>query len=197
MGGAGQLDTRTLRCVPVGRLRARPHARPAGRCPGSRRCRDHADRPRGPSVPIELAHLRTFSLDGTERRDLHGWEIAVATPEKVLSDSALSPAASAAFGDLQGFATRAHDSLDWREAVRLIDTHPERTRGDAPAGRTARVLETPVPEPLARRAAHPGQRVRRILLGDHEFDGSDGELLAPWNVVANIDAADLREELRR
>ncbi|MGO9753097.1 MAG: type IV toxin-antitoxin system AbiEi family antitoxin domain-containing protein [Solirubrobacteraceae bacterium] len=148
-------------------------------------------------VPIELAHLRTFSLDGTERRDLHGWEISVATPEKVLSDSALVPGRVGGVRGLARIATRAQDSLDWREAVRLIDTHPNGLAAMRRLAALLEVVETPVPEPLARRAAHPGQRVRRILLGDHEFDGSDGELLEPWNVVANIDAADLHEELRR
>jgi predicted transcriptional regulator of viral defense system len=121
----------------------------------------------------------------------------VATPEKVLSDSALVPGRVGGARGLARIATRAQDSLDWREAVRLIDAHPNGLAAMRRLAALLEVVETPVPEPLASRAAHPGQRVRRILLSDHEFDGSDGELLEPWNVIANIDAADLREELRR
>ena len=46
-----------------------------------------------------------------------------------------------------------------------------------------------------RRPAHPGQRVRRIFLGEPEFEGNEGELLEPWRVVGNVDAEDLQEEL--
>lgn len=148
-------------------------------------------------VPIELAHLRTFSLDGAQRRELHGWEISVATPEKVLSDSTLVPGRVGGIRGLARIATRAHDSVDWRETVRLLDAHPNGLAAMRRLAALLEVAETPVPKPLARQAAHPGQRVRRILLSDHECDGSAGELLEPWNVVANIDAADLREELMR
>jgi predicted transcriptional regulator of viral defense system len=148
-------------------------------------------------VPIELVHLRTFSLDGTQRRELHGWEVAIATPEKIVSDSALLPERVGGVRGLARIAVRARDSVDWREIVRLAEAH---RRGPAAMRRLAALLtivQSPVPEPLSHRAAHLGQRVSPILLGDAEFDGPDGELLEPWHVVANIDAQDLREELRR
>jgi predicted transcriptional regulator of viral defense system len=148
-------------------------------------------------IPIELVYLRTFSTEGSELRELHGWDVRIASPEKVVSDSALLPGRVGGVRGLARIAVRAEDSIDWRNVVRLTEAHPS---GLAAMRRLAALMEligTRVPEPLAARASHPGQRVRRIYLGETEFEGHDGELLEPWNVVGNVDAADLREELGR
>lgn len=148
-------------------------------------------------IPIQLIHLRTFSVEGSERRDLHGWAVQIATPEKVISDGALLPGRVGGIRGLARIAVRAEGSIDWREVVRLTDSHPN---GLAALRRLAALLDvigTPVPRPLAARAAHPTQRVRRIFLGEPEFEGGDGELLEPWTVIGNVGAEDLREELRR
>jgi predicted transcriptional regulator of viral defense system len=148
-------------------------------------------------IPIELVHLRTFSLDGTHGRDLHGWSIVIATPEKVVSDSALVPGRVGGIRGLARIAVRARETIQWPEVVRLTEGHPN---GIAAMRRLAALLDLlgePVPEPLAARAAHPGRRVRQILLSDSEFDGNQGKSLQPWSVIANVDAEELREELRR
>lgn len=148
-------------------------------------------------VPIDLVHLRTFSTDGSHRRDINGWDVQIASPEKVVSDSALLPRRVGGVRGLARIAVRAEGSIDWRQVVQLTEAHPS---GLAAMRRLAALLEVigaTVPRPLAARAAHPGHRVRRIFLGEPEFEGDDGELLEPWNVIGNVDAADLREELGR
>lgn len=148
-------------------------------------------------VPIELVHLRTFSTEGSECRDLHGWDVQIASPEKVVSDSALLPGRVGGVRGLARIAIRAEDSIDWREVVRLTEAHPKGLAAMRRLAALLDVIEAPVPRPLAARAAHRGQRVRRIFLGEPEFEGEDGELLEPWNVIGNVDAQDLREELSR
>lgn len=159
--------------------------------PGAKRPKAWAE------VPIELVHLRTFSTEGSQRRELHGWEIQIASPEKVVSDGALLPGRVGGVRGLARIAVRAENSVDWREVVRLTEAHPNGLPAMRRLAALLEVLETPVPRPLAARAAQPGQRVRQIFLGEPEFEGRDGELLEPWSVIGNVDAEDLREELGR
>jgi predicted transcriptional regulator of viral defense system len=149
------------------------------------------------NVPVELIHLRAFSPDATERRELHGWSIVIANLEKVVSDSALLPGRVGGVRGLVRIVDRARETVEWSEVVRLTEPHPS---GPATLRRLAALLDVigePVPQSLARAAAPKGKRVRQILLGDPAFDGNDGAVLLPWNVIGNVFADDLREELRR
>ncbi len=146
-------------------------------------------------VPIELVYLRTFSPDGAQRRNLHGSNVQIASPEKVVSDSALLPRRVGGVRGLARIAARAEDSIDWREVVRLTEAHPSGLAAMRRLAALLDVIDTPVPQPLAARAAHPGQRVRPIFLGEPGFEGEAGELLDRWRVIANVDADDLQAEL--
>lgn len=148
-------------------------------------------------IPIELIRLRTFSTEGSERRTLHDWGIQIAAPEKVVSDAALLPGRVGGIRGLAEIASRAADSIAWRDVVRLTESHPNGLTALRRLAALLDLLERPVPRPLAKRAAHPGQRVRQIFLERTEFEGEDGELLEPWAVVANVDPRELREELSR
>jgi predicted transcriptional regulator of viral defense system len=159
--------------------------------PGAKRPKAWVD------VPIELVRLRTFSPEGTQRRELRGWEIAIASSEKVLSDCALLPGRAGGVRGLARIAVRARSSIDWREVVRLAEAHPNGLAAMRRLAALLDIVEPPVPRPLAARASHAGRRVRRIFLGDPKFDGSEGPLLEPWGVIANVDREDLREELWR
>jgi predicted transcriptional regulator of viral defense system len=148
-------------------------------------------------VPIELVRLRRFSTEGTERRELHGWDIVVATPEKLVGDAALLPARVGGVLGLARIVDRAHGSINWREVIRLTETHPHGLAAMRRLAALLDLLQIPVPRPLAQQAAHRGRRVRQIFLGEPRFDGSEGDLLEPWDVIGNVDAEDLRDELRR
>lgn len=146
-------------------------------------------------MPIALIHLRSFSLEGVEPRELHGWRVAVATAEKVVVDGA---AVQGRIGGLPGLArvvSRTAEDLDWK---RVVEISERLSRGRAVARRLAallEVLELPVPTVLAERA-EIRERARVLLLGDPERHGVDGPTLERWGVVANVGLEALREELR-
>lgn len=156
--------------------------------------RSGARRPRAwEDVPIDLVHLRSFSLDGTARRELHGWAVVMATAEKVVIDGANT---QARIGGIQGLArVLSRGDLAWERVVELSETL---TRGAAALrrlGALLEVLELPVPGALVERAEVRG-RSRTLMLSDAEHHGTDGPTLERWNVVANVPLETLRAELR-
>lgn len=147
-------------------------------------------------TPIALIHLRSFSLDGVERRELHGWPIAVATPEKVLVDGATIPSRMGGTLGLARVVSRAPKDLDWK---RVVGISQQFARGRAATRRLAALLELldlRVPSVLAKHAEIQ-RRSRPLFLGDPERDGTDGPLLERWGAIANVDVEALRDELRR
>ena len=147
-------------------------------------------------LPVALIHLRSFTLEGTETRELHGWPVVIATAEKIIIDGAANQARLGGVQALARVISRVPDDLDWERVVELSATL---VRGPAALRRLAalmELLELSVPTPLAERA-EVRERSRILLLSDAEHHGTDGLKLARWNVVANVPLEALREELRR
>lgn len=159
---------------------------------------DWTIRPRAwAEIPIALIHLRTFSTEGIGERTINGSTVAIASQEKVLCDSALLPARVGEVRGLARIVARAIESADWREVVRLTENHPWGSAALRRLGALIEVLGMPVPEPLPESALRSAGGVKPILLGTSDFESEDGDLLERWKVIVNVDADDLREELRR
>ncbi|HEY8776249.1 MAG TPA: hypothetical protein VIM33_07175 [Gaiellaceae bacterium] len=156
-----------------------------------------AKRPRAwDDMPIELIYLRTFTLVGTEQTPLHGFPVAIASAEKLLVDAAALPARVGGIFGLARVVDRALDGTDWK---RVSELGEKSGRGRAALRRLAATLEIlgrPVPRPLAAHAvAAPGESP--LYLGERRVFGSKGPRLDRWQVVANVDADALREEVAR
>lgn len=155
-----------------------------------------ARRPRAWSdVPAALIHLRSFSLDGTESREIHGWPVVLATPEKILVDGVNTQSRMGGLPGLTRVISRAAEELDWR---RVVELSQPLARGSAGLRRLAAlldILEMPVPAGLARRAEVRG-RSRTLKLSDGGHDHVEGLTLKRWNVLADVPVETLREELR-
>ncbi len=156
-----------------------------------------AKRPRAwADVPIELVYLRTFTLEGTEQKTLHGFPVAIASTEKLLLEAAALPARAGGIFGLARIVDRGLDSTDWK---RLSELGERSKRGRAALRRlaaTVEILGRPVPRPLAAHAvAAPGESP--LYLGERRVFGSRGPRLDRWQVVANVDADALREEVAR
>lgn len=156
-----------------------------------------AKRPRAwEEMPIELVYLRTFTLEGTEKRTLHGFPLVIASAAKLLLDAAALPARIGGVFGLARIVDRTLDTTDWKRVAELAATSG---RGRAALRRLAATLEIlgrPVPRPLAAHAvAVPGDSP--LYLAERRVFGSRGPRLGRWQVVANVDADALREEVIR
>jgi predicted transcriptional regulator of viral defense system len=154
-----------------------------------------AKRPRAwDDVPIVLVYLRTFKLEGTEQKTLHGFPVAIASTEKLLLDAAALPGRVGGIFGLARIVDRALDVTDWKRVIELAERS---TRGRVALRRlaaTVEILGRPVPRPLAAHAvAAPGESP--LYLGERRVFGSRGPRLDRWQVVANVDADALREEV--
>lgn len=148
-------------------------------------------------IPILLIYLPKFDLAGTESKPLHGFDVWIASREKVLVDGANTPGRMGGVLGLARVVDRAAgDRLDWSQVVHLAAMS---SRGRASLRRLAAILETlghEVPEPLAGAAtAQPGES--RLFLGDRRTHGARGERLPRWQVVVNVDPDAIREEVGR
>lgn len=144
-------------------------------------------------VRVTLVHGRAFSLEGSERREIHGHEVQIATVERTTLDGALVPARVGGALGLVRIADRAHDIADWSRFVGLAKGTP---RGHSAARRVAAlygVLDKRVPEPLAEFA---GKNVPAtpLPLDSPRIHGDDGPRLEPWNVILNVSAEALTLE---
>ncbi|MGH2573881.1 MAG: type IV toxin-antitoxin system AbiEi family antitoxin domain-containing protein [Actinomycetota bacterium] len=156
-----------------------------------------AKRPRAWSdVPIVLVYLQTFDSAGVESKTLHGFEVRIASAEKVLADGARLPGRMGGVPGLARVVDRAANGVDWDTLVHLSKTSP---RGRVGLRRLAALLEIlgrEVPEPLADAAAAlPGESP--LFLGERRAHGAHGERLRRWQVVVNVDPAVIREEVGR
>ena len=148
-------------------------------------------------IPIFLIYLPKFDPMGTDSQPLHGFDVRIAVPEKVLVDGANTPGRMGGVLGLARVVDRATDNrLDWARVAQLGTAS---SRGRVSLRRLAAVLEVlghEVPEPLAAAAmAQPGESP--LFLGDRRTHGARGDRLPQWQVVVNIDAAAIREEIRR
>lgn len=159
-----------------------------------------AKRPRAwAQIPITLVTLRSFTLEGTVDMELHGFPVQIAQSEKVLLDGATTPARVGGVIGLTRILDRALNDADWQRFVRLASNI---TRGGAAARRLAAIAELighEVPDALAAFASEraPRRKDSIIYLDDRSLHGRRGRRLERWQVVANVSAEALREELRR
>jgi len=145
--------------------------------------------------PIALIWQRGFSRHGAVERETNGFQVWMASAEKLLVDGGVRPSRMGGLPGLVRVLDRAHDQVDWREVVALGRAMP---RGRPALRRLAHlliVLQAPVPRPLHAAAAmkpddHP------ILLGEKRLHGGKGELDHIYGVTDNIGAEGLREEAR-
>ncbi|MGH3102604.1 MAG: type IV toxin-antitoxin system AbiEi family antitoxin domain-containing protein [Gaiellaceae bacterium] len=156
-----------------------------------------AKRPRAwEDMPIELVYLRTFTLEGAEQKTLHGFPVVVAATEKLLLDAAALPARIGGIFGLARVVDRALDRSDWERVAEF----GERSRRGRTALRrlaaTVEILGRPVPRPLAVHAV-AARGASPLYLGERRVFGSRGPRLDRWQVVANVDADALREEVAR
>jgi predicted transcriptional regulator of viral defense system len=156
-----------------------------------------AKRPRAwEDMPIELVYLRTFTLEGTEPKTLHGFTVVVAVTEKLLLDAAALPARIGGVFGLARVVDRALDETDWKRVAELGERSKRGRAAMRRLAATAEILGRPVPRPLAAQAvAAPGESP--LYLGERRVFGSRGPRLDRWSVVANVDADALREEVAR
>lgn len=148
-------------------------------------------------IPIFLIYVPKFDPVGTESKQLHGFGVRIAAPEKVLVDGANTPGRMGGVLGLARVVDRAADNrLDWANVVQLAMAS---SRGRVSLRRLAAVLAVlrhEVPEPLAAAAtAQPGESP--LFLGDRRTHGARGERLPRWQVVVNVDPAVIREEMGR
>ncbi len=156
-----------------------------------------AKRPRAWSdIPIVLVFIPTFDEVGVITEQLHGFPVRLASPEKVIVDAASLPGRIGGVLGLARVVDQAFDRVDWREVVRLSQAAP---RGKVSARRTAALLDIlgqEIPKSLADAAA-TSPRESPLFLGDRRTYGAQGTRLTRWQVVVNVDASVLREEVSR
>jgi predicted transcriptional regulator of viral defense system len=147
-------------------------------------------------IPILLIYLPKFDQEGTENRKLHGFDVRIASPEKVLVDGAGLPGRMGSVLGLARVVDRAGHRVDWRTVAHLGKTS---SRGRVSLRRLAALLEVldgEVSEPLAE-AARARSGESPLFLGDRRTHGAHGERLRRWQVVVNLDPAVIREEVGR
>jgi predicted transcriptional regulator of viral defense system len=147
-------------------------------------------------IPISLIYLRSFAPVGVEQLELHGFQIKIAQPEKILIDGAGLPGRIGGVHGLARVLDRAYPNLDWGL---LVDLGQQAVRGHAALRRLAalmEILDLQIPKAFAKHAqAHRGESL--LYLGERRIFGARGTRLARWAVIDNIGAAALREELVR
>lgn len=147
-------------------------------------------------IPIALIWLRRYSAAGTECKELHGWPITVASPEKIVIDGAALPGRIGGLPSLARILARALEELDW-EQVRIYSR--EISHGQAGLRRLAallELLEIAVPKDLAAGINYDEERAP-FYLGERRIFGARGHLLSRWAVIDNVGGATLRDEIER
>ena len=147
-------------------------------------------------IPISLIFLRSFAPVGVEQAELHGFQIKLARPEKILIDAGGLPGRIGGVHGLARVLDRAHPSLNWSL---LVDLGERAVRGRAALRRIAALLEIldlEIPQTLAKHAqARRGESL--LYLGERRILGAHGPRLPRWAVVDNVGADVLREEIVR
>ena len=146
-------------------------------------------------LPIVLVYLRTFALDGTATETVHGFGVRLSRLERTLVDCAGIPARAGGALGLTRIVSRGLERADWPAVIGLAR---ELKYGRAAARRIAALIEVlglEIPGPLAEFAtAHPGEQA---LYLDGPSRGRRGQRLARWQVVLNVPAEALLEEVER
>lgn len=147
-------------------------------------------------IPILLIYLPTFDSSGTQDKKLFGFDVRIATAEKVVVDGA---GIASRMGGVLGLARvldRAADRLDW---VGVVHLGAASSRGRVSLRRLAALLEVlghEVPDSLATAAtARPEESP--LFLAERRTYGARGKRLPRWQVVINLDPRLLLEEVER
>jgi predicted transcriptional regulator of viral defense system len=145
-------------------------------------------------IPIFLIYVTRFEILGTDDRKLHGFDVRIASPERLVVDGANLPGRMGGVIGLARVVDRAADRLDWSAVVALAASSSRRRVSLRRLASLMEVLEREVPEPLAEEAtAQPGES--SLFLGDRRTHGGRGERLPQWQVVLNLDPSVIREEV--
>jgi predicted transcriptional regulator of viral defense system len=147
-------------------------------------------------IPILLIYVPRFDPVGTGDRKLHGFDVRIASPERLVVDGANLPGRMGGVLGLARVVDRTADRLDWSAVVGLATSSSRPRVTLRRLASLIEVLEREVPEPLAEAAtAQPGESP--LFLGDRRTYGARGERLPQWQVVVNIDPTVIREEVGR
>lgn len=148
------------------------------------------------NLALALIPLRSFSLAGTEEHELHGHTLRIASVEKTLLDSAAATARAGGVLGLARLTDRALASADWDELTQLAREVPRGIPAARRLAATLTLLGHEVPAELRRIGAVSGE-ISPIYLGSRATHGRRGEVLQPWQVIANVSGEALREEIKR
>ncbi len=147
-------------------------------------------------LPIALIFLRSFSLAGVDEARLHGFDVMLARPEKIMIDAAGLPSRIGGVHGLVRVLDRARADLDWS---RLIALGEQAVRGRAALRRIAalmEILEFEISKELAGHAStRPGDSP--LYLGERRIFSAHGERMRRWGVIDNVGPEALREEIAR
>jgi len=147
--------------------------------------------------PIVLVHLRSFTREGTNAEEHHGFQVWMASREVVLIDGASVLSRIGGLPGLTRIVDRAMDQIDW---TRLVALSSKTSRGNVALRRLAALIELTsgeVPAPLRRAATQVAEAHSPIYLGERRIFGTSGDLLSRFGVVNNVSPEALREEVRR
>ena len=146
--------------------------------------------------PIVLVFRPKFYDEGVRVEGLHGFEVRIASAEKIPVDAGGLPGRIGGLPGLSRVVDRAFDLADWEEVAELGTAC---SRGKAGLRRIAALLELlghAVPEGLAE-AATAGPRESLLFLGERRVYGARGKRLPKWQVVVNIDPSVIDQKVSR
>ncbi len=147
-------------------------------------------------IPIVLIPARKFNSFGVLIRELHGFQINIASPEKILVDGASRLNRMGGILGLSRIVYNGVHRVDWQTVVELAAESPHGRAGLRRIAALMDILNLEIPEPLAVEAtAKPKESL--LYLGDRTSYGYHGKRLSRWKVMINVDPASIREEVRR
>lgn len=147
-------------------------------------------------LAIALVPRRGFELEGSRLEERHGVIIRLAGIERVLLDSAITPARVGGVFGLARIVDRASEQTDWDRFARLAT---RASRGVPASRRIAALLEIlgrEVPADLGE-FAHARDNASLVYLGSTGTHGRRGQIIPRWRVLVNLSAEALREEVQR
>jgi predicted transcriptional regulator of viral defense system len=144
---------------------------------------------------VRLVRLRRFVLEGSEKLDLHGHGVRIATTGRCLLDCATHlDLAGGALG-LARMLVRADGRVDWAWLTRVAGRFPRGVGAMRRLGALLEILDLEIPAPLLKSVVGP--HGRPIPLDSLSGRASDGLVLARWAVRLNVAPETIREEVRR
>ncbi len=147
-------------------------------------------------IPIVLIPARKFNSSGVLSRKLHGFQINIASPEKVLAEGARRLNRVGGVLGLSRIIYNGVDKVDWHKVIELANESPHGRAGLRRIAALMEILNLEIPEPLAVQATAKSNE-SLLYLGDRTSYGHHGKRLSRWQVMINVDPASIREEVVR